>query len=202
MTGYRKQRSEDFWAGVFAAATLLLLAAMMAGMWYMIGLVEEHAPKNDPVETFTPPEPQVWILDPEETALELEEEPVLHYPLTEAERDEVAHVLMCETGGVDALAAELVATCVLNACEKDGLRPGEVFERYQYATYPAEPNAVCYAAIQTVFDNGTTATEEPIMFFYSPANMPDGVSAWHETQDFVLEYAGHRYFKLKGVQAK
>lgn len=133
-------------------------------------------------------------VEPEEVFVE----PQPYYPLTEAERDALAVVLMCETGGVDELAAELVATCVLNACEKDGLRPVEVFDKYQYAVKEKTPNSVCYAAVQSVFDEGSRASDECILWFYSPANMPDGVSRWHETQEFVLEYAGHRYFKAKG----
>ena len=34
------------------------------------------------------------------------------------------------------------------------------------------------------------------MFFYAPKY---ATSKWHETQTFVIEIGGHRFFKLKGA---
>lgn len=196
------RRSEDFWAGVYALVTIAVLSVLVSGAWYLTRFIESKAPREDPIEVYTQISLPVVVkeTDPDEVRQKIEEKPVQYFALTEAERDEVAHVLMCETGGADETAAALVAQCILNACEKDGLRPAEVFKRYQYADYPATPNTTCYAAIQKVFDHGDFITDEPVMFFYSPAGMPEGVSSWHETQDFVVEYGGHRYFKLKGAE--
>lgn len=199
------RHSEDFWAGVYACVTILALSVVVSGLWLLTECIRSSLPEEDPVETYTQIQPAVRIIetkkaDPEEVREQIATEPLPYFAITEAERDELAQVIMCETGGVDEAAAELVALCVLNACEKDGIQPSDVFARYQYAKGDKAPNSTCYAAIQSVFDEGNALTEEPILFFYSPANMPNGTSAWHETQDFVLEYGGHRYFKLKGAE--
>lgn len=205
----KRDRDEETVAGCLTAITIIaafcfIVLLLISGATVDGSAAETpDASESDAVLQEAPSavlaeEPVVRIV--ESRAVEPEEvfeEPQPYYPLTEAERDALAVVLMCETGGVDELAAELVATCVLNACEKDGLRPVEVFERYQYAVKEKTPNSVCYGAVQSVFDEGNRASEECILWFYSPANMPDGVSRWHETQDFVLEYGGHRYFKAK-----
>lgn len=199
------RHSEDFWAGVYACVTILALSVIVSGLWLLTECIRSSLPEDDPVETYTQISVPVHIIeqkevDPAQIREHIAAEPLPYFALTEAERDEMAQVIMCETGGVDEAAAELVALCVLNACEKDGIQPSDVFARYQYAQGDKTPNSTCYAAIQSVFDEGNALTEEPILFFYSPANMPNGTSAWHETQDFVLEYGGHRYFKLKGAE--
>lgn len=199
----KREHDEGTVAGLLTVVTLLaafgFLVLLMLGGRAVDGSAAEVSVKAEPAVVEEVPVAVVRIMESNpieaEEALEPEQP---YYPLTEAERDALAVVLMCETGGVDELAAELVATCVLNACEKDGLRPLEVFSRYQYAVKEKTPNSVCYGAIQRVFDDGVKAVEEPILWFYSPANMADGVSEWHETQEFVLYHAGHRYFMPKG----
>ena len=192
-------------AGCLTVVTLIVTAALfIAGALWMRSCsrvepaeVAEIIPEVivEPVKA----EPVVRVIEVKEVdPVTVFDEPEPYYPLTETQRDELASVLMCETGGVDLDAAMLVAQCVLNASEKDGLEPSEVFGVYGYSCKQKTPNSVCYEAVERVFDNGERITDEPILFFYSPANMPDGISRWHETQDFVLEYAGHRYFKLKG----
>jgi hypothetical protein len=192
------KHDEDSVAGCLTFVTVIIALAFIAAMVFGAGQVDGEAAETyvqieTPVEESAVVSVESKAVDPEEVFVE----PEPYYPLSEEERDSLAVVLMCETGGADEMAAELVATCVLNACEKDGLRPFEVFSRYKYAVKEKTPNSVCYAAVQSVFDEGNRASEECILWFYSPANMTDGVSHWHETQDFVLEYGGHRYFKAK-----
>ena len=190
----------DSVSGCLTFVTVIIALAFIAVMVFGAGQVDGEAAETyvqieTPVEESAVVSVESKAVDPEDVFVE----PEPYYPLSEEERDALAVVLMCETGGVDELAAELVATCVLNACEKDGLRPFEVFSRYKYAVKEKTPNSVCYGAIQRVFDDGVKAVEEPILWFYSPANMADGVSEWHETQEFVLYHAGHRYFMPKGA---
>lgn len=119
--------------------------------------------------------------------------PAVRYEITEAERTEIVKAVVCETGGQDQEAAILVAQCILNAAEHDGIRPSEVLAKYQYADYPVELTTTAFEAVSDVFDWGNTITSEPIMFFYAPDRVK---SDWHESLEFVTAYAGHRYFKL------
>lgn len=45
-----------------------------------------------------------------------------------------------------------------------------------------------------VFDDGWYVTTEPILYFYAPDRV---ASNWHESQDFVIEINGHRFFTEK-----
>lgn len=196
----------------YALFHILVLFAIVGLLWLLAGWVdaqrEKHARENQTVTTYVQletPQEQVASLtmsikqeaEKADEASEPQAAAAPFYEITPEEYDLIAHTIMCEVGSADPRAAILVAQCILNACMIDGIRPAEAVERYQYADYPAgDPTSAVYEAIQDVFEHGNTITDEPILFFYSPANMPDGVSRWHETQTFVIEYGGHRYFKL------
>jgi spore germination cell wall hydrolase CwlJ-like protein/DNA-directed RNA polymerase subunit RPC12/RpoP len=114
------------------------------------------------------------------------------YQLTDEERFLVERVVMAEAGGEPYDGQLLVAQCILNACLKDGIRPDEAVEVYQYSANRPKPTDSVKKAVAAVFDQGETVTEEPILYFYAPAWC---TSKWHESQIFVLEYGGHRFFK-------
>ncbi len=122
--------------------------------------------------------------------------PPARYELTEEERDTVERVVMAEAGGEPFAGQVAVAQCILAACEKDGLRPGEAIAKYQYAKTRPDPKGTVAEAVAAVFDSGWYATTEPIMYFYAPART---TSKWHESQVFVLEINGHRFFAEKGA---
>ena len=85
----------------------------------------------------------------------------------------------------------LVAQCILNACEKTGTQPSEVVVTFKYAPARPEPTDSVREAVAAVFDAGEFITDEPVMFFYNPAKV---TSTWHESQTFVIEVGGHRFF--------
>lgn len=203
------ERILDLVGIAYAFFHILVFFAIVWLLWLLAGWVdaqrEKHAREAVTVTTYVQietPKRQVESFTASlprkaEKAPEPEADPAPFYEITPEEYDLIAHTIMCEVGGADPQAAMLVAQCILNACMIDGIRPAEAVDRYQYADYPtADPAAAVYGVIQDVFERGYTITNEPIMFFYSPANMPDGVSRWHETQTFVIEYGGHKYFKL------
>ena len=103
---------------------------------------------------------------------------------------------MAESGGESYEGQVLVAQCILNACEIDAERPGEVVVDYQYAKARPEPTQSVRDAVAAVFDRGETVVDAPILYFYNPAKT---TSRWHETQDFVIEVGGHRFFAEKGA---
>lgn len=114
------------------------------------------------------------------------------YSLSDKERDFVERVVMAEAGGEDLIGQVLVAQCILNSCLQDDIRPIEVCIRKDY-TEPAESASESVReAVNLVFDGGYKYTEENIQYFYAPAKCK---SEWHESQEFVLEYGSHRFFK-------
>lgn len=117
-----------------------------------------------------------------------------YFPLTDEERAIVECVVMGESGGEPYEGQMLVAQCLLNACLKDGLQPSEVRTRYKYSGWNESPTESVQEAVRAVFDVGETITDEPILFFYAP-KWCNG--SWHETQIFVCEVGGHKFFKAR-----
>lgn len=116
------------------------------------------------------------------------------YNLTDAERDLVERVVMAESGGESYKGQMLVAQCILNACEIDGIRPAEVIRKYVYAKARPEPSDSVKRAVSAVFDEGEQVTDEPIVYFYAPALVR---SEFHESQIFAIEEGGHKFFCRK-----
>jgi spore germination cell wall hydrolase CwlJ-like protein len=113
------------------------------------------------------------------------------YNLTDAERDLVERVVMAESGGESYKGQMLVAQCILNACEIDGIRPAEVIRKYVYAKARPEPSDSVKRAVSAVFDKGEQVTDEPIVYFYAPALVR---SEFHESQRFALTEGNHKFF--------
>lgn len=118
------------------------------------------------------------------------------YNLTDAERYEVASVVTAEAEGEPYAGKIAVAQCILQACEDDGIRPTEVLVTYCYSPNRPEPTAEALEAVRDVFDFGNVVTTEPIKYFYAPAKVE---SEWHESQSYVLEINGHRFFTERGT---
>lgn len=128
----------------------------------------------------------------------VEEEPILRYPLTDEERYEVERVVMAEAGSESREGIMAVAQCILNASEKESVRPTEAIKMYKYTPNRKEPNEAVKEAVTAVFDEGETVTDEPILYFY--ANYI--YSGWHESQRFVTQIGVHRFFAEKEIEAK
>lgn len=116
------------------------------------------------------------------------------YELTDEERWVVASVVTAEAGAEPYAGKMAVAQCILNACERDGIRPTEAVISYKYAKARPEPTAEALRAVEAVFDLGQVATTEPIMYFYAPALV---YSEWHESQEYVMTINGHKFFAEK-----
>ena len=52
-------------------------------------------------------------------------------------------------------------------------------------------------AVAAVFDRGETVVDEPILYFYNPALVP---SDFYESQIFVIEEGGHRFFAERSTR--
>lgn len=139
--------------------------------------------------------PTAWAVEPDEpnqsAETVLQPTATVRYALTAAERDTVERVVMAEAGAEPYEGQIAVAQCILNACERENMRPDEIVVEYQYTDKRPEPTDKVKAAVSAVFDYGETVTDREILYFYAPALCE---SEWHEAQDYVMTVGGHRFF--------
>ena len=181
---------------------LLLAAATIALIVILIKVSGGDKPETPTIlaETTQPSSTEAQAVNPAAATLEPTPEPATEparYELKAVERDLVERVVMAEAGGESYEGQVLVAQCILNACEIDAERPGKVVVVYQYAKARPEPTQSVRDAVAAVFDQGEVAVDAPILYFYNPAK---ATSRWHETQAFVIEVGGHRFFAEKGAE--
>lgn len=169
------------------ACLLLAAAALTALICVVVGVLTPDKPGTATVVT---PRPAIETQTPIETPT-AEPTQAPRFELSTAERDVVERVVMAEAGGEPFEGQMLVAQCILNACEKTGTQPSEVVVTYQYAKGRPDPTQSVKDAVAAVFDDGEAVVSEPVMFFYNPAKV---TSTWHESQTFVIEVGGHRFF--------
>ena len=117
-------------------------------------------------------EPQVVLVEREVIVPEQ-----IIYPLSDAERLEVASVVQAEAGGEPYAGKVAVAQCIFQAVKDDGILPSEAVKKYGYTKNRPEPSAEALDAVNNVFEKGHTVTSEPIKYFYAPARVQ---SRWHE----------------------
>lgn len=190
---------------MYIAVGLAVIAAIVFGVW-LHGYIEDtdrhietlYADADKSVESAENIAEEISALRKEQDALKEWLHRMPHdrprYGLNAEEREAIASVIEAEAGGEDFTGRVLVAQCILNACEKDDIRPIQAIRAYQYATARPEPSELTRAAVRYVFDEGQAATEKPVMLFYAPARCE---SKWHESQEFLLSHGGHRFFKLR-----
>lgn len=111
--------------------------------------------------------------------------------LSDYERWVTECMVMGEAGGESYEGQVLVAQCIRNACEIEGLVPSEVRVSYQYQGWHNYPSESVKKAVSAVFDEGYTITNEPILYFYA---YTWSTSNWHESQRFVISEGCHRFF--------
>lgn len=111
--------------------------------------------------------------------------------LSNYERWIVECVVMGESGNEPYDGQILVAQCMLNACLKDDIQPSKVRTKYKYSGWKDKPTDSVKNAVSAVFDDGYRLTDEFILYFYAPKYSK---GRWHETQRFVIEVGGHRFF--------
>lgn len=113
------------------------------------------------------------------------------FQLSDEERLVAECIVMGEANGEPYDGQVLVAQCLLNACLKDDLQPSEVRTKYKYSGWNENPSESVKNAVNAVFDDGYKVTDEFILYFYAPKHSK---GTWHETQRFVIEVGGHRFF--------
>lgn len=163
----------------------LLLVVAMLTLLTGCGNHYEEEQKQDTTTVHDVPLPPV-----EESVIEVEEKEPYFY-LTDYERQVVEYIVTGESVGEPYEGQLAVAQCILNAAVRDGIQPSEVRTKYKYSGWNTNPTESVKQAVSDVFDEGVKVTEEKIMYFYAPKYCK---SRWHETQKFVTEIGGHRFF--------
>ena len=189
----RRAKRKALRAATLAAAVLLLGGISVAIFTTPAGSKQETdiLPPTNTVGAYIPdtPAPAAETVEPTE--------PAVHYHLTDAERDVVERVVMAEAGGESFDGQMLVAQCILNAAEKRGVEPSEAVVLYSYTKSRPDPTQRVKDAVAAVFDRGETVVDEPILYFYNPALV---TSDFHESQIFVIEEGGHRFFAERSTR--
>jgi len=173
-------------------ACLLLAAAALTALIYVV--VGALTPDKPGTATVVTPRPAIETQIPNQTPSQTpaaEPTPAPRFELSAAERDVVERVVMAEAGGESFEGQMLVAQCIFNAAEKEGVQPSEAVVIYSYTSSRPEPTQSVKDAVVAVFDRGEVAIDAPVMYFYNPALV---TSDWHESQIFVAEVGGHRFF--------
>lgn len=187
----RRAKRKALRAATLAAAVLLLGGISVAIFTTPAGSKQETdiLPPTSTVGAYIPDTPAAEAVEPTE--------PAVRYPLTDAERDVVERVVMAEAGGESFEGQMLVAQCILNAAEKRGVEPSEAVVLYSYTKSRPDPTQRVKDAVAAVFDRGETVVGEPILYFYNPALV---TSDFHESQIFVIEEGGHRFFAERSTR--
>ena len=103
------------------------------------------------------------------------------------------HLVMGEAGNQGYEGAALVAQCIRDTMVYDGISSVEqVRTQYKYSgSLNIEPNQDVLNAVKFIFDDGGIAVKHRVQYFYAPRICSGD---WHETQDFVIEHGGHKFF--------
>ncbi|MBR3368324.1 hypothetical protein IKG45_00860 [Candidatus Saccharibacteria bacterium] len=126
--------------------------------------------------------------------------------ITNSEYNTICCVVMREAGAGSFDGCAAVAQCILDGMLYEGKSATYVLNHNDY--YPEKaisraqkipPNDKVKEAVAAVFYDGYRVTSEFIICYYSPANMKNHWSEWHEDQVYVCEYDGNKFFKYPGA---
>ena len=114
------------------------------------------------------------------------------YELTDEERIAVECAVMCEAGGEEVRGQMMVAQCILDGAQRNGISVIESIAKYQVAsTSYSRVTEQVKESVSRVFDDGERVTEEKADLWYNPALVQ---SSWHEQQHYVITIGLHRFF--------
>lgn len=116
---------------------------------------------------------------------------IVYYDITTEDRHVLECVVQGEAGGESLEGKMWVATCLLNAMRREGGASAEfVRTKYQYSGWSEDISDDTIRAVSRVFDDGKVMHDRAL-WFYAPKYCN---GSWHETQEFVVEIGGHRFF--------
>lgn len=117
-----------------------------------------------------------------------------YFRLSESERRIAECIVQGEAGGEDFTGKCLVAQCLVNACIESNIQPSQAKKQLKYSGWSTSVSDETRLAVREVFDNGYQVVPEQILYFYAPKHCK---GKWHETQTFVIEHGGHKFFARK-----
>ena len=112
--------------------------------------------------------------------------------LSDYDRAKLERLVMGEAGSMGYTGCALAAQAIRDAMNLSGTSSiDEIISKYgYYGATSIEPNADVKAAVSYIFDENGSAVQHRVLCFYI------GSSAWHETQNFVVELDGVRFFDM------
>lgn len=115
--------------------------------------------------------------------------------LQDDDRVLAAKIIMNEFGDGGFEACCLQAQALRDAMIYSRSSLEQIYHFFQYDKYPLLkiPNQDCYNAIDYIFESGELAVPHRVLVMYNPQHAR---SNWHESQEFVIEYQGVRYFDM------
>lgn len=113
--------------------------------------------------------------------------------MTGQNRANLESLVFNEAGDQGFIGACLVAQAIRDQMMESGIRDARTIKRkYGYeAAINGRTNETAKQAVSYIFDHGGMAVKHRIIYFYAPKLVR---SSWHETQNFIVEYKGHRVF--------
>ena len=112
--------------------------------------------------------------------------------LSSYDRAKLERLVMGEAGTMGFTGCALVAQSIRDSMNRSNTNSiDQIISEYQYfGDTNIEPNADVLAAVSFIFDQNGAAVQHRVLCFYI------GSSAWHETQNFIVEIGGVRFFDL------
>ena len=137
-------------------------------------------------------EQKTWLIDIDNPDYDYNPQAI---SLSDTEREMIAQVVMHEFGDGGYTACCLQAQAFRDAMIYCGGSVGYTYHSFQYDAYSLykTPNQDCYDAVDYIFA-GNMAVPHRMLVMYSPSYSTSG---WHESQEFVVEYNGVRYFDMR-----
>lgn len=113
--------------------------------------------------------------------------------ITGADRDMLERLVMGEAGGQGFEGAAMVAQCIRDMYLLGGYTDINTLRiNCKYSgSIKKLPNQDVKDAVAFIFDEGGYAVKHRILYFYAPKY---SAGKWHNTQNLILEYGGHRFF--------
>lgn len=155
---------------------------------------QEYTDETEQKEEFVP---VITSVDQSSALFEIDESDEYYnscsITLAPEDRELLEHLVMGEAGAESVEAAALVAQAIRDTMVYKGFNSvSEVRQALKYSgNINNEPTQAVKDGVSLIFDQGGMAVKHTIFYFYNPAKCS---SSFHESQKFIIEFGGHRYF--------